>query len=358
MIRRYSSQKGYNWSFDTETGVFARWGDSIEDDPSYSPVGPEILDIEVSTICHGVNNKPCPFCYKANTGVGENMSLELFKKIFHKIPSNLTQIAFGIGDIDSNPDLLDMFSYCRNNGGNYVVPNVTVNGWNIDDVWAKKLASICGAVAVSRYDPKDVCYDAVQRLSNAGLEQVNIHQVLAQETMGSCYDLIKDVKTDKRLAGLRSVVFLLYKPKGRGKKNQFTPVTNISAYRELMQCALDNNISIGMDSCSSPLVMKSIVENGKVDPQSIEPCESLLFSMYINVRGELFPCSFIEGETDCERGIPVATCDNFLKDVWFSRLANGWRKCLLSSTDKCKGMCGFADMCRACPVFDITPCKK
>ena len=70
----------YNYNFDMSTGHFERWGKTIEDDPTYSPLGPEILDIEISTIC----SQGCKFCYKKNTSVGENMSLETFKRLFFK----------------------------------------------------------------------------------------------------------------------------------------------------------------------------------------------------------------------------------------------------------------------------------
>ena len=87
----------YNYNFDKETGFFARWGKTLEDDPEFCPYGPEILDIEVSTVCH----QGCSFCYKSNTSKGLNMSLETFKKIFNLMPRTLTQIAFGIGDTSS-----------------------------------------------------------------------------------------------------------------------------------------------------------------------------------------------------------------------------------------------------------------
>jgi hypothetical protein len=71
----------YNFIFDKQSGVFARWGSTEEDDPEFSPFGPEIADIEITTICDGIGNKgPCKFCYKANTSKGEYMSLETLQE--------------------------------------------------------------------------------------------------------------------------------------------------------------------------------------------------------------------------------------------------------------------------------------
>lgn len=55
----------YNYVFNRKTGFFARWGETLEDNPEYSACGPEILDIEISTICH----KGCNFCSPTGTKV-------------------------------------------------------------------------------------------------------------------------------------------------------------------------------------------------------------------------------------------------------------------------------------------------
>jgi len=92
--------KSCNYHFNLETGFFASWGNTIKEDPTHSPFGPFIADIEISTICNGLGT-PCSFCYKSNTSNGTNMNLETFKSIFEKFPKVLTQIAFGIGDLNN-----------------------------------------------------------------------------------------------------------------------------------------------------------------------------------------------------------------------------------------------------------------
>ena len=139
----------YNYDFDKQTGFFARWGATKEDDPDFSKLGPEILDIEITTSCAGPAGNPCPFCYKANTPKGDNMSFETFQAIFNKLPRTLNQVAFGAdATLTSNPDIWKMFDYCRNNDYNQVVPNITIA--HITKETAERLASVCGAVAVSR----------------------------------------------------------------------------------------------------------------------------------------------------------------------------------------------------------------
>lgn len=327
---------GYNYNFNTENGYFVRWGKTIEEDPQFSPVGPEILDLEVSTICNGLG-KPCKWCYKSNTGKGVNMNLETFKKVFNNMPENLTQIAFGIGDIDSNPDLFKMFEYCRENN---IAPNVTTNGWNLTDEYADSLVKLCGAVAVSKYDPQDVCFDAVSKLTNRGMKQVNIHMLFSKETHGDCMELLNTSEGDSRLEKLNAIVFLTVKPKG--KRNTLTTPKDVSLYKTIIEKALNNGIRIGFDSCGANKFLQAC--KGRKDykqlEQVCEPCESGVFSSYINVEGKYFPCSFSEGEVGYEEGLDVVNCDNFLKDIWFHPSTEAWRKKLLGN-------------CRNCPIFDI-----
>jgi len=64
--RKWVRSPAYNYNFNKETGAFARWGKTFDDDPKFAPAGPEILDIEISI--DGCPNG-CPFCSPAGTKV-------------------------------------------------------------------------------------------------------------------------------------------------------------------------------------------------------------------------------------------------------------------------------------------------
>jgi hypothetical protein len=320
--------ENYNFNFDRKTGFFARWGKKKEDDPQFSEYGPEIADIEISTICHGVPGVGvCKFCYKSNTPKGENMTLETFKKLFTNLPKTVTQIAFGIGDIDSNPDMWNIFQYSRDNG---VVPNVTVNGAGITDEVAKRLASVCGAVAVSLYDT-DVTFDAIKRLTDAGMTQVNIHFMVSEQTYVRALNLMVERMTDSRLAKMNAIVYLGLKPKGRACNN-FNTLSQ-DKFKRLVDIALESKIPIGFDSCSAFKFIRSIEghEKEKEYTQASEPCEACCFSSYVNTKGEYFPCSFMEGETGWEEGIDAVNCENFLKEVWHNERTKKFRDRVVDS---------------------------
>ena len=339
--------RDYNYVFMYDDGFFARWGKTKDDDPSFSPIGPEILDIEVSTVCHGIPRDkegegtpvPCSWCYKSNTGCGENMDLETFKKILDNIKGNLMQVAFGIGDIDGNPDLFDMMIYCRNNR---IVPNVTINGYGLTDEIADRLKTLCGAVAISRYEPKDICYGAVKKLTDRGMKQVNIHMLVSEETFEGCLEVLEDAKTDERLENLNAIVFLMLKHKG--DRNTFHPLA-MDKYRQLIKTGLESGINIGMDSCSGPKFLECI--QGRSDKKLemvTEPCESCCFSFYVNAEGKAYPCSFCEGMDEFE-GVDVIDSEHFIEDVWYGKMSKDFRFRLIETAKD--------NICRSCPVFNI-----
>lgn len=328
----------YHYRFDKTTGVFARWGFKEEDDPDYCPFGPEILDIEVTTQCQGPGGRPCSFCYKSNGPKGHNMSFETFKKILDRMPRTLTQCAFGAdAQAESNPDLWKMMDYCREHKTNSIVPNITVA--DISDETADKLKAHCGAVAVSRYADKNICYDSVKKLTDRGLQQTNIHMMISQETLGQATETVMDYVNDSRLANLNAIVLLSLKKKGRGKG--FTPLT-YEQFRELIDLAFEHDVPIGFDSCSAPKFLKAIEGREDYDRlyQLCEPCESTLFSSYISTEGSFHPCSFAEGDGDWIDGIDVVNCKDFVKDIWTNPRVNKFRHSLLNNK-------------RNCPIFEV-----
>ena len=320
----------YNSNFNKHTGYFERWGRTLDEDPSMSPT-PELFDIELTTVCHGIKGKLCSFCYKANSPKGTNMSLATFKQLMIKLPKHcLTQIAFGVdSNCTSNPDWFEIFKYTRELG---IVPNVTVA--DITDDTADKLATVCGAVAVSRYDNYDVCYDTVKKLTDRGMMQVNIHLPIAKELLSNAQKTLYDRLHDTRLVKLNAIVMLSLKKKGRGiNYMQLEQIT----YNQLVQIALTNNINFGMDSCSAQKAMEALklTPNYTEIKQCIEPCESSLMSAYIDVNGKFFPCSFCPGTPGWEEGLDVVGCTDFIKDIWMHPRTVEFRKQLIKGGRKC-----------------------
>lgn len=349
---RVCKSKNYNFLFNKKTGFFARWGKTRDDDPDYSPFGCELLDLEISV--NGCLNK-CRECYKNNTDASPtNMSFETFKNIVDKVAKNkiLSQIAFGITGVKTNPEFIKMMEYSRSIG---VIPNFTLTGIDLDDEMAQKCAKLVGAVAISvNKNDKNVCYDTIKKFTDLGLTQVNMHCVASEESLSFVYEVLDDIMHDERLKKLNCIVFLGIKPKGRAK-GKFHSL-DVKNFKKLIKFCFDFNMRFGMDSCSCSKYeiaindMEGLTEDQKKQfIQMGESCESFgLFSSYINVAGSYFPCSFSEGEEGWEEGIDVLNCEDFVKDVWFSEKLNKWREKSISTR--------YPSGCRKCLIFpEINP---
>lgn len=332
--------ESYNFLFDKKSGFFARWGKTQEDDGDFELGLPEIADIEIAEICEGVPGiGPCAFCYKDNNGVrGKNMSLETFKKIFHKLPISCTQIAFGCGTLRKHPEMWDIFKYSLEHG---VKPNLTING-DVDDHEFDKIAELCGACAVSIYD-KELSYNAIKKLTDRGLKQCNIHYMISQETYEKAFEIMDDIKTDPRLKSLKALVFLSLKTKGRskGRYNQLSQ----EQFNKLIEYAFEKNISVGFDSCSAQKFMKSIENHPYKErlTQCAEPCESTLYSLYIDVNGDFYPCSFATETDGWEKGLSVIDCEDFIKDIWQHEKTKKFREKVINCRD-CNQSCSIYEI--------------
>jgi MoaA/NifB/PqqE/SkfB family radical SAM enzyme len=317
----------YHLLWDSKTGGTMRWGRTVDIDPQYSPLGPELVDWELSTIC----SRGCNFCYKSNSPTGRNVLLSEFRRIFKIIPRTVTQMAFGIGDIDANEELPDILEHCRNNE---VIPNITINGRRMTPGRYEMLSTLCGSVGVSNYGPESI--DAVDGLLAAGATQVNIHQVLAEETVKSCTSLLDTCAAKYRGDERIAILFLLLKP--RGERNTLTTVRKLETLKNIVVRAQEAGIPLGFDSCCAGNFMRVAESLGMKEVENfVEPCESSCFSYYISANHGGFPCSFVEGEVP---GIPMMKVEDFVQDVWFHPTTVDFRKKLLGK-------------CRSCPEFEL-----
>ena len=359
-----AKDKKFHMNFRQSDGYTEKWGEKIEDDPTHCPWGNEIADIEVTTSCNGIRDKdgnraPCAFCYKSNTPNGKYMTFDMFKVIFDKMnrPKTMTQIAFGVdAECKTNPDIWRIMDYARENG---VMPNVTVA--DIDQQVAENIVSRCGACAVSCYQrDKNRCYDSIELLVDEAKRQgrdrfsVNMHLLVSHETEGFVFEVMNDRLNDPRLKDMGAIVLLSMKQKGRGKA--FRKMDD-EVYKKVIFFLQDHGIFYGSDSCGANRLMTSLKSyyDGKPDGDklyqmalsSIEPCESTLYSFYVNVEGKAFPCSFMEGEDGWEEGIDLTDekYKNFTTQVWNHPRILEWRQNAIRCIN-CNG-------CNQCPHYEI-----
>ena len=299
------------------------------------------------------------------------MSIFNYKRIIEVLNQNntLTQVALGIGDIDTNPDLEDILKYTRECN---IVPNITINGTRMNDYYFDMLAKYCGAVSVSHYNLESTLHcinELHSRINhdNNTLKNVNIHIILCKDTLEITFKFMKEYKNFIQ-EKVGAIVFLTMKPIGNRNpyiSNNDSKITE-DEYKEIIDFAIDNGISIGFDSCGCNRFLNAIKnDNNKYEKYKIysESCESTLFSIYVNVDGIVFPCSFCEHSLDfyhcTEFGIGYNPKDkesciclvdknkklDLLMDVWFNERLISFRKLLIDSMKKNE------HNCRECPLF-------
>lgn len=328
--------ENFNMIFDKNTGLTLICGKTQEEDPDMCPYGPVIADIEITTMCNGVcsgdgKRMLCPECYKSNTPNGTYMPFERYKQIINTINQNnqLTQVALGMdAQAITNPDLWKICEYTKQMG---IIPNGTVA--DISDVVASKIAKYFGACSVSNHNKK-TCYDSVKKLTDRGMTQVNIHQIIYKENLGVVYELLDDIKKDDRLSKLNAVVFLSLKKVGRGKIGK-TPLTQ-NEFNDLIKYSFDKKINFGMDSCSAPKFLNFIKKNNQYKKLEVyvEPCESTLFSLYCDVNGFFHPCSFCEHKEGLV-SLDLTKVKDFINDVWLNQQVRMFQKKLLNNHREC-----------------------
>lgn len=324
MLRVVSTDK-YMILFNPQTGVEILSGIHGHPDP-FKLDYPSLLDIGIMGTC--LNN--CEFCYQGQ-GSKPNMTVEDFRKIIFESKSYTNQVALGgRGDPNLHENFEEILKICRENN---IVPNYTTSGRNLTDEHIKLTKQYCGAVAVSMYHG-DFTFDALNRFMYYGVK-TNIHWVLSNKSFEKSIRLIdgEDVWDGKvNLDRLNAIIFLLFKPQGRGKDLDWhLSKDQILEFSEIIKSP-NTKFKVGMDSCLVNKVMQSR-ELSEKEKLFLDTCEGGRMSCYISPDMKLIPCSF-----GCHDIYGVEIKENSIKDIWNNNeIFNNFRE----SLEKDRSCCPF-----------------
>lgn len=298
----YPDEK-YGVIFNKENGFFLRKEFPNYSEPFMSHHGPELIDISITNWC----DKGCSFCYKESNYSGNHMSISTFDMILNQAKKmDCFQIALGGGNPNQHPDFCEMIKLSRIKYG--IVPSYTTNGRGLTKEVLKATSDYCGSVAVSYYSDTEV-KNSISKLNEFGIKP-NIHFLLDSKSINKAIDLLKNPPS--YFKGIRAIIFLNYKPIGRGKKEELLCKKSSQVnpfFVEIDNFQKNNKIGIGFDSCSVSGIKRYL----NVPDVYVEPCESARFSMYIDENGLAYPCSFM---IDRFQGIKVNS--NNLEDIWLN----------------------------------------
>ena len=330
----------YHFLADTKSGMTFRWGKTLEDDPTFAPV-PELADISISNKC----SKGCAFCYKNSTPNGNVMSVEEYCQVLDSLNSpdhgTIFQVAIGGGEPLEHPDFLRIVDETVKRG---IVLNFTTNGLLLTrDICAAVKGKI-GALAISASSISDI-----ERIRPAiecaeGLK-VNVHYILSNVSINEATELVNG-KYNNLLKGINAVVFLTYKPAGRGNEKWLLKIEEKTA--AFINAVKSPNIlcKLGFDACFVPM----LIQSRAVRNEMVDVCEGGFFSVYIDENMNVSPCSFSEGQDS------YSLKEYDFYDIWLNKLQT-YRKRIKND---CKVDCTVQDLCKGCCPYhpQITSCYQ
>lgn len=338
LIRRHS--EGYNFVADNETGVTMRWGKTFKDDPYRAPL-PELVDISISNHC----TKGCSFCYRDSVPNNVFMNLEDYEFAIKSLNSekwgNVFQVALGGGEPLEHPDFVEILKISRRHN---IVPNFTTNAMHITKELATEIKPLIGAVAISFPNIRTIPKSKAQIFIKEGI-RTNIHFILDKKSIKQGIEILEG-NHDDILKGFNSLIFLTFKPMGRGDDDL---CLELNEDLKKFCLLIDKNkcsLNIGFDSCFMPMLMH--FTNTTID--FIEPCECAFFSAYIDENLVVKPCSFTSHDRDNH-----SLKENSFDEIW----NNHWESYRNAQVNTCQRECKNTSNCRGgCPYYDqINLCK-
>ncbi len=329
-IRRHS--EGYNFFGDTGTGCTLRWGNDLKEDPSMAP-WPELADISISNYC----TKGCDFCYRNSTRDGSIMSLTDYKSVLNHLKSErwgtIFQVALGGGEPLEHPDFIEIIKTTCEYG---IVPNFTTNGIHLTQELCAEIKPYVGAVAVSISTVRDID-EKINYLIEEGIK-TNLHFILSEESLDEAI-LLLEGKYNKYLEGINGLIFLTYKPQGRGEASRCL-INDEKLIRFMALVEEDHCLArIGFDACFVPMLLRYTDTN--VD--YVDSCECGYFSIYIDEKMNVKPCSF----TNDERFV-FNLREYTFEEIWNNKLRD-YRAYLSSIT--CSLKCDKKSNCRGACIY-------
>lgn len=339
IIRRHAEH--YHFWGDTETGMTLRWGETLEHNPDLAP-WPELVDISISNYC----SKGCEFCYRDSTTAGESMTVSDYEFVLDSLLSktwgNVFQVALGGGEPLEHPQFLEILKTTVDRG---IVPNFTTNGLGITKKVAHAIKGLVGAIAISTSSLHKVDFEKVKILVENGIK-TNLHYVLSDESIDEAIDILKG-KFNEVLEGVSGLIFLTYKPKGRADKEScLKKDERLMEFLSLVN-QKECTTRIGFDACFVPALLLYTETN----PDFVDSCECAFFSVYIDEKMNVKPCSFSDNR------FCYNLKDYTFEDIWNEKFCE-YRN-LITNREVCKNKCKNIHNCRGnCVYFkEINYCE-
>ena len=321
---------------------------------------PSLVDLQVTNRC----TMGCPQCYSSSTPDAADMPFEAAAKLLHELAdAGVCQIAIGGGEPLLHPDIVPILELCRDLG---IVANLTTTGIGLSPRVLDALASSCGAVALSLEDVGegyavrrrmgfDAFEAALEKLQARGL-RVGFQVTLSAQNLARLPAIVDYARS---VEGLYGVIFLAYKPVGRGDGYE-TPLSAVhpdELYPWLRDAfvRLSGHTKVGYDCCLTPGIAGIDLDLGFSELDLLEGCSAARTSVGIGVNGDVMPCTFTG-----HRAFGNLRDQSFAA-IWAGEAASAFRAevdALGDESEACS-TCRLRDACLGgCPEWDLVRCRR
>ncbi len=321
---------------------------------------PTLVDFQITSRCL----MACPHCYASASPNGNHVSIDDIEQVLSQSHDcGVCQIALGGGEPLLHPHIGNILELCHEYG---IVPNLTTNGMHLTDVHLKLLKTYCGAAALS--------LEAVGNRFNAwrkagfktlltAMDKFKSHniptvlQVTLSRTNFDDLDQIVDFCLDH--PHLYGVIFLAYKPVGRGEFYSGVladlPADDVSRKLKDAFLKLADRMRVGYDCCMTPGIAGVDSALGFTEDQHLQGCSAFRGSVGISTDLDVIPCTFL----------PKMSAGNLknrhLKDIWTNGAAHRFRQSVRNQMDKntqCRSCSKQLTCLGGCPVMNLVNCHK
>jgi radical SAM protein with 4Fe4S-binding SPASM domain len=318
---------------------------------------PTLVDFQITNRCY----MNCSHCYASSTPDGKHASLDDVKRVIdNSVDCGVCQIALGGGEPLLHPDIYEILDYCHEKG---IVPNLSTNGMHLTKKNLLMLKHYCGAVAVSLENTGEKCHqwrrvgcehihNVIRKFKSYAIPTV-IQITLGEANFGDLDHLVDFCLDYPHLYG---VIFLAYKPVGRGEHFSGTlfslDSTKVSTGLKKAFHRLSKKVRVGYDCCLAPAIAGN-GDTGFVHKEYLEGCSAVRSSVGVSPELDVIPCTFLG---DYVLG---NLKQDSLAEIWNNTQAKSFRDLLkknITKNNTCS-TCQLRNCCLGgCPVMDLAEC--
>lgn len=321
---------------------------------------PSLVDFQITDRCH----LGCPHCYAESDSSGQHAAIADVELALDQIAEvGAFQVAIGGGEPLLHPQLERILRRCHALG---LVPNLTTSGLHLGERNLGLIKDYCGAVGLSLegvgadFDRTRACGFARFREVLDRLLRADVPVVLQVTLSAEVFERLDSIVAFcLEQPGLYGVIFLAFKPVGRGETfGQPLAALPHARVHERLQAsfsALSKTTRVGFDCCLTPGVTGAGSAFDAHAARYLEGCSALRSSIGLLPNLDVLPCTFTPGHA-------VGNLrETHLGEIWSGLAAGRFRDGMATraaANSSCSSCPKYGYCLGGCPVMDLVDCSR